>query len=109
MAAITIPRPEGTSSTRTFDVLINAPADVTQVGADSPYYAGTLAFFGPMMPGMKMSSDATFAIPLPQKLPALTAPGVAAAANTTLNIRVVPANGPGGAAPALKSVAVGPL
>jgi hypothetical protein len=34
---------------------------------------------------------------------------VAAAANTTLNIRVVPANGPGGAAPVLKSVAVGPL
>jgi tyrosinase len=109
MAAITIPRPEGTSSTRTFDVLINAPADVQHVGADSPYYAGTLAFFGPMMPGMKMSADATFAIPLPQKLQALTAPAAAAAATTTLNIRVVPANGQGGAAPALKALSVGTL
>jgi tyrosinase len=110
MAAITIPRPEGTSSTRTFDVLINAPADVGQVGADSPYYAGTLAFFGAMMPGMKMSQDATFAIPLPQRLPALIAPGAAAAPNTTLNIRVVPANGGGGgAAPVLRSVTVGTL
>ena len=31
-----------------FDVMVGAP-DVTQVSADSPYYAGTIAFFGSMM------------------------------------------------------------
>jgi tyrosinase len=51
MAAVTLPRPSGLSTAREFDVLINAPADVTQASADSPYYAGTIAFFGPMMPG----------------------------------------------------------
>jgi tyrosinase len=93
---------------REFDVLINAPADVTQAAADSPYYAGTIAFFGPMMPGMKMSTDATFAVPLPKTLQAFTALP-AAASNATLNIRVVPAHAQGGPAPALKAVSVGAL
>ena len=68
-AAVTLPRPDGMSGVREFDVLVNAPADVTEVAADSPYYAGTISFFG-SMPGMKMSSDATFAVPLPKTLQA---------------------------------------
>jgi tyrosinase len=116
VAQVTLPRPGGISTAREFDVLVNAPANVTQVAADSPYYAGTVAFFGPMMPGMKMSTDATFAVPLPQKLQAFTAlsaaknaPAPSAANNTTLNIRLVPARGQAGQAPTLKAVSVGSL
>ena len=101
-AAVTLPRPGGMSTVREFDVLVNAPPGVTQVTADSPYYAGTIAFFGPMMPGMKMSTDATFAVPLPKTLHAFTALG--AASNATLSIRLVPSHGQGGQAPALKAV-----
>ena len=46
VAVVTIPRPSGLSNAREFDVLVNAPPGVTQVSADSPYYAGTVAFFG---------------------------------------------------------------
>ena len=105
MAAVTLPRPAGMSTAREFDVLVNAPAGVTQVDAGSPYYAGTIAFFGPMMPGMHMSMDSTFAVPLPKALPAFTALG--AAPKTTLNIRLVPAHGQGGPAPAIKAFSVG--
>ena len=105
MAAVTLPRPAGMSTAREFDVLVNAPAGVTQVDAGSPYYAGTIAFFGPMMPGMHMAMDSTFAVPLPKALPAFTALG--AAAKTTLNIRLVPAHGQGGPAPAIKALSVG--
>jgi len=104
MAEITLPRPSGTSTAREYDVLVNAPPGVTQVSADSPYYAGTIAFFGSMMPGMKMSTDATFAVPLPKTLQAFTALG--AANEATLNIRLVPSHEQGGPAPALKAVSV---
>ncbi len=107
VAEITVARPAGTSSAREFDVLINAPAGVTQVAADSPYYAGTIAFFGPMMPGMNLSTEVTFAVPLPKTLQAFTAPS--ATNKATLNIRVVPSNGPAAAAPALRAVSVGAL
>jgi tyrosinase len=106
MAEITLPRPGGFSTARTFDVLVNAPADVTQVGADSPYYAGTISFFGPMMPGMNMAMDTSFAVPLPQKQQAFA---LGAAASTPVSIRVVPSRGQAGPAPILKSVSVGPL
>ena len=86
-------------------MLVNAPADVTQVSADSPYYAGTIAFFGAVMPGMKMSTDATFAVPLPRTLQAFTALG--AASRATLTIRLAPSHGQGGQAPALRAVSVG--
>src|SRR5208337_3203224 len=86
VAQVTLTRPPG--MVREFDVLLNAPADVTQVSADSPYYAGTLAFFGPLMAAMEMSSEASFAVPLPKRLHAFTALGEANAA--TLNIQVVP-------------------
>ena len=107
VAAVTLPRPGGLSTARRFDVLVNAPAGASQVDADSPYYAGTIAFFGPMMPGMHMSMDTTFAVPLPKRLPAFTA--LAAAPSATLNIRVVPSRGQGGPTPALKAVSVGAL
>jgi tyrosinase len=107
VASVTLPRPTGLSSVRTFDVLVNAPPGVTHVDADSPFYAGTIAFFGPIMPGMKMSTDATFAVPLPRTLHAFTALGATAKA-AALTIRVVPAHG-GGHPPMLKSVSVGTL
>jgi tyrosinase len=107
MAEITLPHPGALSSAREFDVLVNAPADVTQVTADSPYYAGTIAFFGSMMGGMAMAMDATFAVPLPKKPQAFAALG--AANNAALTIRVVPSHGLGGPAPVLKAVSIGSL
>src|SRR5262249_23722047 len=107
MAQITVPRPTVTSSAREFDVLVNAPEGVTQVGADSPFYAGTIAFFGPTIPGMRMSANATFAVPLPRTLQALAAVG--ATNKATLNIRVVPSHGQAAPAPVLKGVSIGAL
>lgn len=107
MVEVTLPRPSGLSTAREFDVLVGAPPGVTQVAADSPYYAGTIAFFGPAMPGMKMSTDATFAVPLPRTLQAFTAP--IAASNATLDICLVPSHEQGGAAPALKAISLGAL
>lgn len=104
MAEVTLPRPGGMSTAREFDVIVNAPADVTQVSADSPYYAGTIAFFGAMMGGMDMSADATFAVPLPKTLHAFTALG--AQDKATLNVRLVPSHEQGGRAPALKAVSI---
>ncbi|WP_315755793.1 MULTISPECIES: tyrosinase family protein [unclassified Bradyrhizobium] len=106
MAQITLPRPSGYSTVREFDVLVNAPANVAKVTADSPYYAGTIAFFGSMMPGMAMTMDATFAVPLPTKREAFSA--LRAAPNQPLSIRVVPSGGVG-TAPTLKALSVGPL
>lgn len=118
MAQVTLPHPSATSSARSFDVLVNAPPDA-QAGADSPFYAGTIGFFGAMT-GMKMSHDATFVVPLPKQLQAFTtlgasnaAPGVpkgaklAATNTTTLNIRLVPTRGQSGPAPKIKAVSVG--
>ncbi len=114
MAQVTLPHPSATSSSRSFDVLVNAPAG-TQGGADSPFYAGTIGFFGNMT-GMKMSHDATFVVPLPKSLQAFATPNrlgapktakLAATNATTLNIRLVPSNGQSGPAPTIKAVSVG--
>jgi tyrosinase len=118
MAQVTLPHPGATSSARSFDVLVNAPPGA-QGGADSPFYAGTIGFFGAMT-GMKMSHDATFVVPLPKQLQAFTtlgapnaAPGapknakLAATNTTTLNIRLVPTRGQSGPAPKIKAVSVG--
>ncbi|WP_266157487.1 tyrosinase family protein [Dyella silvatica] len=104
VAEVTLPRPDGVATAREFDVLVNAPEGVTQVSADSPYYAGTIAFFGPIMAGMKMSTETTFAIPLPKTLRAFS--GLGAAKATTLNIRVVPSGGQGGTAPTLQAISI---
>lgn len=118
MAQVTLPHPSATSSARSFDVLVNAPPGA-QAGADSPFYAGTIGFFGAMA-NMKMSHDATFVVPLPKQLQAFitsgapnAAPGpaknakLAATNTTTLNIRLVPTRGQSGPAPKIKAVSVG--
>ena len=75
---VTVPRPMSGAATREFDVLINAPPGTTAAPPDSPYYAGTISFFG-FMHGM--SGEATFIVPLPRNLPASNGP---------LHVRVVP-------------------
>ncbi|WGM39065.1 hypothetical protein AMEJIAPC_01978 [Caulobacter sp. NIBR1757] len=113
IAQVTIARPGGYSTTREFDVLINAPPGVTHVEADSPYYAGTVSFVGPIMAmhgdhgdhgGMEMSADTTFAVPLPQRPQAFNLLG--ATAPVAVNIRVIPAHDRDAAAPILKAVSV---
>jgi len=66
VASITIPHPMSGSAPREYDVLVNAPPGTQSVTADSPYFAGTISFFG-FMPGM-MTMDVTFQVPL-DKLP----------------------------------------
>jgi tyrosinase len=103
MVDVTLPHPSATSPEREFDVLVGAPANVTQVDANSPYYAGTIAFFGHMhMHGM--ATDATFAVPLP-KAPAAFH-NFAALKTSSVSIRVVPSHGHGEKVPALKAVSV---
>lgn len=82
---VTLPHPSGPGAPRNFDVLVNAPPGVTSVDADSPYYAGTIAFFG-HMPHMGM--DATFNVPLTKVLGTLKAQNKLGAGQ--LHIRVVP-------------------
>jgi tyrosinase len=86
MAEVTVQRPSGSSHTRELDVIVGAPDGVTQVDADSPYYAGTMAFFGHMHHAM--SEEVTFAVPLPKKPTAFHS---LEAAQVSINIRVVPA------------------
>ncbi|AWH21607.1 MULTISPECIES: tyrosinase family protein [Stenotrophomonas] len=93
IAEVTLERPHGLQNAREFDVLVNAPAGVRSVDADSPYYAGTVSFFGPSMPGMDHSHPTTFAVPLPQKLAAFSGLSAAAGGSTTLEIRLVASSG----------------
>ena len=104
-ALVTLPRPTDASPQRDFDVLVGAPADATDVSPDSPYYAGTIAFFGGMMHMPGMSSDATYIVPLPQRKEAFPNLLSAAAATkgVTVTIRVVPS---GGGASVLKAATV---
>ncbi|WP_232537165.1 tyrosinase family protein [Cystobacter fuscus] len=106
VATITVSRPTEPSSPREFDVLVNAPADVTSVDGDSPYYGGTVAFFGPPMHGMK--HDSTFAVPLSPKLQALKAAASPKGAKRAvqLEIRLAPSNAKDKAPPALKAATV---
>nr|WP_281384691.1 tyrosinase family protein [Nitrospirillum iridis] len=100
---ITLPHPSGGTGGRAFDVLVNAPPGTTEVTPDSPYYAGTISFFGSLMPGMKMSADATFVIPLPTTLTALQSPGANGAA---LTVQLVPVDGHAEETPAIKEASV---
>ena len=101
IALVTLPRPDAASPNRDFDVLVGAPPEVNQVGADSPYYAGTVAFFGGMMHMPGMSSDATFLVPLPKRKEVFA--GLATGKSVTVSIRVVPS---GGGASVLKAATV---
>jgi tyrosinase len=101
-AEVTVSRPGKGSDPREFDVLVGAPAGLTEVSADSPYYAGTISFVG-TMPAMKgMDHDATFAVPLPKKAEAFKS--LEAAPNAQLNIRIVPTQKNVGKTAPLKSV-----
>jgi tyrosinase len=103
VVAVTMPRPSEVSAERDFDVLVGAPSDVDQAGPESPYYAGTIAFFGKMA-SMGMEGNATFAVPLPKSPEAFH--NFAAAANAQVNIRVVPSHNQNENAPVLKAVSV---
>ncbi len=103
-ALVTLARPTDASPNREFDVLVGAPSDVTKVSSSSPYYAGTVAFFGGTMHMQGMSGDATFLVPLPKRKEAF--PGLTAnteAKSVAVTIRVVPS---GGGASVLKAATV---
>jgi tyrosinase len=93
------------SPAREFDVLVGAPEGVTSVGPDSPYYAGTIAFFGNMSHVHSTMSDASFAVPLPRKPQAFRSL-TAETTNSPVSIRIVPSHGRGQRAPALKSATI---
>lgn len=105
VASVTLRRAADPALPRQFDVLINAPGDVTQVAADSPYYAGTVGFFGPPMHGM--AHDVTFAVPLPERLTALPdLKSANPAATGNLEVTLVPSHDRTAPAPAVKAVTV---
>lgn len=107
VAEITVDRPEGLAVSREFDVLVNAPDEIDHVEPDSPYYAGTISFFGPGMPGMAMSHSTTFTLPLPRRLQAFAQ---LVAGNANLDIRLVPSSGGGTKdAPVVRGVTIVPL
>ena len=89
VAEITVPHPSPNSQTREFHVLVGAPPDVTDVDPSSPFFAGTLAFFGNMSHGHGAGGDVTFAVPLPKAPQAFKG---LAATNATVDIRIVPAD-----------------
>jgi tyrosinase len=103
VAEVTVPHPSPSSQTREFHVLVGAPSDVTEPTPDSPFLAGTVAFFGNMGHAHGPASDATFAVPLPKTPQAFTG---LAAVNSTVNIRIVPAYGNTQRPPMLKSVTI---
>jgi tyrosinase len=116
IAEIALARPADPGAVREFDVLINAPDDLATVSPDSPYYAGTLAFFGPVMihgehgghgghsghGGNAAAADAgaSFAVPLPRKPTLFALDGTKSA---PVKIRLVPA-GRGTSVPAAQIV-----
>jgi tyrosinase len=99
VAKVTLPHPRGATAPRQFDILVNAPAGVSSVGPDSPYYAGTIAFFGAMA---HMPVDVTFNVPLTKALMGLKAGKLLAAKE--LSITVVPHATVVGPTVALKAV-----
>lgn len=100
VVAVTLARPPEPSSPREFDVLVNAPADVKSVEADSPYFGGTVAFFGPPMRGM--AHDVTFAVPLHPNVKALGSTRNASSP-LKLEIRLVPRASKNKAVPSIKT------
>src|SRR5262249_34338997 len=85
VAQVMLSHPSTPSAQRHFDVLVNAPPEVTVVEAASPYYAGTIAFFGAMPHG---AMDTTFNVPLTRVLGTLQTQNNLGA--NELHIRVVP-------------------
>ncbi|HWO22471.1 MAG TPA: tyrosinase family protein [Kofleriaceae bacterium] len=95
VVALTLARPAD-SNARQFDVLVNAPADVTSADVGSPYYGGSIAFFGPPMHGM--AHDATFVLRLHPKARALTEQATTRGP-LKLQLRLVPHTAKAGAPP----------
>lgn len=106
IAEITVDRPACLAVSREFDVLVNAPDDIDRVEPGSPYYAGTISFFGPGMPGMAMSHTTTFTLPLPRRLQAFSQ---LVAGNAHLDIRLVPSSGGAKEAPVVRGVTIVPV
>lgn len=79
-ALITFDRPTARNSPREYAVLLNAPDDVKTAPPGSPYYAGSVTFFGAPMPGM--THRTTFIVPLP--------PALVAKAGGRLDLRLAP-------------------
>jgi len=100
VAEVTVPHPAPGTVTRQFRVFVGGPPDLNDV--DSPYYAGTIAFFGNMSHAHS-DATATFAVPLPKAAPAF---GSLTAATTSVNIRIVPAHGPRQTTSVLKSATI---
>lgn len=103
LAEVTIERSAKSSTTREFDVIVGAPPDLTSVTADSPYYAGTIAFFGSMSHMRDMPMRATFSVPLPNTRQVFG--NLQARENVEVSIRVVPSQG-GGNPPVLRELKV---
>jgi tyrosinase len=103
-AEITVDRPAKPAG-QLFQVLVGAPANMTHATADSPFFAGTISFFGHSAAhGGHMGGDnatQTFLIPLPQQAAVFQPSGNTAG----VNIRVVAANS-ATAAPVVRSVAI---
>jgi tyrosinase len=105
VAQVTLERP---AETRQFRVFVGAPAGAADLGTDSPFYVGTVGFFGAPMAGMQMSHEAAFSVPLPPTLPAFATPLAAAETHANLAVTVLPVGG-NQAAPLLKAVSIGAL
>lgn len=96
IATITFERPTASDAPRQFSVLVNAPADVKTVGVDSPYYAGTISFFGGLAAhGPAHAAHAahgggnrvTFVVPFPEQL---AASRFARSPGAKLDVRLAP-------------------
>ncbi len=110
MALITLAHPDTSSgANRQFDVLVGAPEEMQEGGADSPFYAGTIAFFGHMANMEGHAMDATFVVPMPKSQAAFTQALAVAnndAAPAPVSVRLVPSHGRGEKSSALKSVSM---
>jgi tyrosinase len=102
VAAVTLQLPA--ESGRSFDVLVNAPPGVTQADPGSPFFAGRIAFFGPIQ--HIHDGGATFLVPLTHPQPGGGVRALAAlpGAGGEVNITVVPSQGH--PAPVVKAVSV---
>ncbi len=93
IAKVRVPYPATPDSPRIFAVLVNAPPGNTDASPTSPYYAGSVSFFG-FMPGMK-GMKATFSVPLGKVLAKQKG-----AKRKNLTIQVLPLSVPGRKPPA---------
>lgn len=107
LAEITVERPAGVGAAREYDVLLNAPDSVQRSDSNSPYYIGTIAFFGPAMSHHAgMSHVVTFVLPLDRTAPALKNLNIAEGSVAKLNLRLVTSGGNQTKAPVVREVSI---